>query len=260
MWNCRLARISLCSLKSRLTTALCGGQIMKIQNVAVLVALVSALGCERTDEPVREVRPETPATPPNVIPEPNAATVPTTDSPQANRTAIANAPDLAPGGATNTEPTPPAPGDAKREAEADFKAADGVEIKGEAKLEEIGEGVRVKVRISDATPGVRGIHIHERGDCSDIPGKSMGEHFAPKGHKHGLPGQKERHLGDLGNITVAQDGTGVLDITIPEANLRAADRMSLLDKAVVIHQSEDVGKGPSGNAGTPVACAVIEKS
>jgi Cu-Zn family superoxide dismutase len=234
---------------------------MKIQNVALLVALVgSAAGCERTTEPVRENRSEIPAVPPNVIPEPNAATVPTTDSPQTNGTAITKAPGLVPNaGATNTEPAPAAPGEPKREAEADFKVVDGIELNGEAKLEEFAGGVRLKVKVADAPPGVRGIHIHEKGDCSDIPGKSMGEHFAPTGHKHGLPGQKERHFGDLGNITVAQDGTGTLDITVADANLRADDRLSLLHRAVVIHQSEDVGKGPSGNSGSPVACAVIEK-
>ena len=237
---------------------------MKIRNVALLVALVGASGCDRkTEEPVsetRENRPETPATPPNVIPEPNPATVPSTDSPQANGTALQNAPGLAPNaGATNTEVAPPAPGEPKREAEADFKTVSGVELRGEAKLEEFAQGVRLKVKVEDAKPGVRGIHIHERGDCSDIAGKSMGEHFAPTGKKHGLPGHPERHFGDLGNITVAQDGTGVLDITIAEANLRAEDKLSLLHRAVVIHQSEDVGKGPSGGSGTPVACAVIEK-
>lgn len=233
---------------------------MKIQNVALFVALVSSSACERTDEPVRENRSEIPAVPPNVIPEPNPATVPTTDSPTTNGTAMLKSPGLVPNaGATNTEPVPAAPGDPKREAEGDFKVVDGVELKGEAKLEEFAEGVRLKVKVAKAVPGVRGIHIHERGDCSDIVGKSMGEHFAPTGHKHGLPGQKERHFGDLGNITVAQDGTGILDITVPEANLRGEDRLSLLNKSVVIHQSEDVGKGPSGSSGTPVACAVIEK-
>jgi Cu-Zn family superoxide dismutase len=132
-------------------------------------------------------------------------------------------------------------------------------MNGEVELSEIAKGVRVYVKVTGAPPGRRGIHIHEKGDCSDITGKSMGNHFAPTGHQHGLPGAPERHLGDLGNLTVAQDGTGVLDVVVPNTNLKDDDRLSLLHKALVIHQSEDLGDGPTGRSGAPIACAVLNK-
>jgi Cu/Zn superoxide dismutase len=64
----------------------------------------------------------------------------------------------------------------------------------------VGQGVKITVSVEDAPVGQKGIHIHEKGDCSDIPGKSMGGHFAPLAESHGLPDEARDgiHLGDLG--------------------------------------------------------------
>ena len=153
---------------------------------------------------------------------------------------------------------------AQTEAKAEIRAAEGTKIDGEARFTDNGQGVTIAVKVKDAPVGEKGIHIHEKGDCSDIAGKSMGGHFAPQGDKHGLPGaaQNEIHLGDLGNIPVKDDGTGTLEITVKEANLKEGDPMSLLGKALVIHQDKDKGASeqPSGGSGTPIACGVIKKS
>jgi len=66
-------------------------------------------------------------------------------------------------------------------------------------------------------------------------------------------------MGDLGNLTIAQDGTGVLDVVVPQTNLKPDDRLSLLGKALVIHQSEDLGDGPGGRSGAPIACTVLKQ-
>jgi Cu-Zn family superoxide dismutase len=142
-----------------------------------------------------------------------------------------------------------------------LKAAEGNEIDGEAELQETDAGVRIVAEVEDTTPGMHGIHIHEKGDCSNIKGKSMGEHFAPGAHAHALPTEAPmRHLGDLGNIDVSKDGKGKLEITVQQANLKPGDANSFLGKALVIHQAKDVGqsKQPSGDSGTPIACGVIE--
>jgi Cu-Zn family superoxide dismutase len=146
-----------------------------------------------------------------------------------------------------------------RTAEGKIETVKGVEMDGEVELSELSKGVRVYVKVKGAPPGRRGIHIAEKGDCSDIAHDSMGGHFAPTGHDHGLPGAPDRHLGDLGNLTIAQDGTGVLDVIIPNTNLKDDDRLSLLGKALVIHQSEDIGNGPNGRSGAPIACAVLRE-
>lgn len=161
------------------------------------------------------------------------------------------------------EPQNAKPRPGVRTAEAELKAAEGVEIEGEIEFAETGKGVHIVATVEGAPPGQLGIHIHERGDCSNIKGKSMGGHFAPEGHPHALPSEAgERHLGDLGNIEVGEGGEGRLEISLGKANLNPGDKMSLLGKAIVIHESEDQGTEhqPSGSSGTPIACGVIDRS
>ena len=146
-----------------------------------------------------------------------------------------------------------------REAEADFQSAEGVQLKGEAELKETDAGLLIKVEVKSAPVGLKGIHVHEKGDCSDIRGKSMGGHFTPGTEAHGLPEGQTKHLGDLGNIKIDADGNGKLKIVVAEANLKPGDAYSFLGKAMVIHTAEDVGTGDSGESGDPIACALIEK-
>lgn len=145
-----------------------------------------------------------------------------------------------------------------RKAEATFQSAEGVSLKGRATFVEVPDGVRIEVEVQDAPSGLHGIHIHEKPDCSDIPGKSMGGHFAPDDHAHALPNEPKRHLGDLGNIEIDKQGRGKHEITIAKANLRPGDSHSFVGRALVIHEGRDTGKGESGEAGKPIACALIE--
>src|SRR5690606_31054686 len=86
-------------------------------------------------------------------------------------------------------------------AKAELKAAEGQDIEGNVELFSTADGVRIVAEVEDATPGKHGLHIHERGDCSNIMGESMGGHFAPEKQQHALPAEgSDRHLGDLGNI------------------------------------------------------------
>lgn len=144
-----------------------------------------------------------------------------------------------------------------RTASATLKPAPGVDLSGKGEFSSGPEGVRARVKISDAKPGKHGIHVHEKADCSDIPGKSMGSHFAPDAKQHGLLDSQVRHLGDLGNIEVAADGSGSVDVLVPNATLDSGTN-SYVGRALVIHEKEDVGTGDSGESGTPIACAVIE--
>lgn len=147
--------------------------------------------------------------------------------------------------------------DARKRAEASFVAAPGIKLTGEAKLKEVSGGVQIEVEVENAPAGEKGIHIHQKGDCSDVPGKSMGEHYAVTSPHHGLPTEPEHHLGDLGNIDVGQNGEGNLIIVVPGANLESGVERSFVGKSIVVHESQDVGTDPSGNSGKPIACAVI---
>jgi len=149
--------------------------------------------------------------------------------------------------------------DARKRADATFAAAPGAKLTGDAKLKEVAGGVQIEVELENAPAGEKGIHIHQKGDCSDIPGKSMGEHYAVTSPHHGLPTESEHHLGDLGNIDVGQNGEGNLIIVVPGANLESGQERSFVGKAIVVHEGQDVGTDPAGNSGKPIACAVIRE-
>lgn len=149
------------------------------------------------------------------------------------------------------------------DAKADLKAADGQEVEVEAKFYAVAGGVRVVAEVEDAKPGKHGFHVHEKGDCSDLKGKSMGDHFSPEKHDHALPTEAgTKHLGDLGNVVVDDKGDGKVEITVPGASLEPNDAKTFLGRALVFHMSEDTGKAkqPSGGSGDPIACGVIEKT
>jgi Cu-Zn family superoxide dismutase len=147
-----------------------------------------------------------------------------------------------------------------RQAETKLETTSATELKGTASFEETEDGVTIVLNVDNAKPGKQAVHVHELGDCSDIAGKSMGEHFAPDHQKHALPDQVARHLGDLGNIEIGEDGKGTLEILAPRASLKPDDAYSFLGKALVVHAGQDKGTQPSGDAGTPVACGVIKES
>lgn len=147
--------------------------------------------------------------------------------------------------------------DEDNEAEAKFQSVPNMKIEGDAELDEVADGVKIVIEVEHALPGEKGIHVHQTDNCSDIANKSMGEHFAPTMHKHGLPNAAEHHLGDLGNITIDKDGKGKLEITAVGANLKPGDPLSFIGKSIVIHESNDKGTGASGDAGKPIACAPI---
>jgi Cu-Zn family superoxide dismutase len=146
----------------------------------------------------------------------------------------------------------------------ELEAADGAEVEGEAKFFDDPDGVRVVLEVQGAPAGKRiGAHIHEKGDCSDIEGQSMGAHLAPEGAPHALPEERAagaRHMGDLGNIDVGPDGKGRLEAKVEGATLAKGVEHSVRGRAIVVHGKTDIGEiqQPSGGSGTPIACAVIE--
>ncbi len=148
-------------------------------------------------------------------------------------------------------------------ASANIQSVPGKNIEGHVRLVQ-GDGfVELKADVSGLAPGKHGFHIHEKGDCSNISGGSMGAHFDPKYDPHRLPREgKERHLGDLGNLEVNRNGRTDTVVRIDGATLEEDHDTSILGRAVVIHSGSDRGQTeqPSGASGTPVACAVIERS
>jgi len=160
-----------------------------------------------------------------------------------------------------TSPAPAAaaaPAAAPRRIEVAIEAKSGSKLHGKAVLTETEGGVHVVLSLEGVEAGEHGAHVHEKGDCSAADGASAGGHFNPASKDHGLPGTETRHLGDLGNITIAKDGKGSLDITAPGANLKANDPMSFVGRSIIVHAKKDDGGQPTGNAGGRVGCGVIK--
>ncbi|MFQ5457052.1 MAG: superoxide dismutase family protein [Myxococcota bacterium] len=163
---------------------------------------------------------------------------------------------------------PPAAGDIQEEslppeaaggasARAKIEARSGSGLSGTASFEESDAGVRVVVKVSGASPGEHGVHIHAVGDCSAEDAKSAGGHFNPAGTAHGAPGAGPHHAGDFGNIMIGEDGTGTLEITSSEITLGAGAN-SIAGRAIIVHGgADDLASQPSGAAGPRIGCGVI---
>lgn len=177
---------------------------------------------------------------------------------------------LACGGSTENNPPPatpaaeaapaaaPAAESAGKTVEVSFQPKSGSSLAGKATLTETPEGVKVDLALEGLPPGEHGAHVHEKGDCSAADGSSAGGHFNPASNPHALPTGTPRHLGDLGNITISPDGKGTLDIVAPGANLKEGDPNSFLGKAIIVHEKQDDGGQPTGNAGGRIGCAEIK--
>jgi Cu-Zn family superoxide dismutase len=145
------------------------------------------------------------------------------------------------------------------QAKATIEAKSDSTVTGTATFTELSTGgVRAHVHIEKAPPGTHGLHIHEKGDCSDPKAVSAGGHFNPGGMPHSGPMDMKRHAGDLGNIEIKADGTGDLDITSDLLTVKAGPN-SVVGRSVVFHEkADDFKTQPTGNAGGRFGCGVIQ--
>jgi Cu-Zn family superoxide dismutase len=144
-------------------------------------------------------------------------------------------------------------------AKATLEARSGSTVSGWATFtEQDGGGVKVVVHIEKAPPGTHGLHVHEKGDCSDPEAKSAGGHFNPGAMDHAGPMDEKHHAGDLGNIEVKADGTGHLEIASKMLTVKEGPN-SVVGRAVIFHEkADDLKTQPTGNAGGRLACGVIK--
>lgn len=142
-------------------------------------------------------------------------------------------------------------------AKATLEGQEGSDVTGAVTFYEADGEVKVVARVENVAPGEHGFHVHETGDCSAPDFTSAGGHFAPEGNPHGGPADEARHAGDLGNITVGDDGVGMLELTTDRLTVSPGPH-SVVGKAVILHEDrDDLESQPTGAAGARLACGDI---
>jgi Cu-Zn family superoxide dismutase len=147
-----------------------------------------------------------------------------------------------------------------RVATAVIEAKSGSTLSGTATFTANGDKVTVDIEVKGAPPGEHAVHIHEHPDCSAHDAESAGGHWNPTNKAHGKWGVEPFHLGDIGNMMVAPDGTGRMSLTTDLWTVGTGEMNDVAGHSVMIHEKEDdFVTQPSGNAGGRIGCGAIQR-
>ena len=134
---------------------------------------------------------------------------------------------------------------------------------GTATLTQAPAGVTIALELTGLMPGEHALHLHAVPECKGFSLSSAGEHFNPTNKKHGVKNPEGPHAGDLGNVTVAANGTAKTTLTAPGITLAADAPNSVFAKggtALILHEGhDDLMTDPEGGAGARIGCAAIKK-
>lgn len=145
-----------------------------------------------------------------------------------------------------------------KQAIAALGSASDSSVTGTATFTQNGDTITLVVDIQNVSPGLHAVHIHEKGDCSAPDGKSAGGHWNPTNVAHGKWGEGEFHLGDIGNLTVGEDGMGRIELTTDLWEMGTGSDIDIVGKGFIIHAgADDFTSQPSGAAGARIGCGVI---
>lgn len=126
---------------------------------------------------------------------------------------------------------------------ADISAIDGSDLIGIATFTETDEGIHVNIQVQHATPGLHAAHLHTGSGCDDA-----GPHWHPIGVATGTvgvpvaeatPDKLPIGVGEIGNISVGEDGTGLLEFTTPFWSVGGDPSTDILGKLILIHETGD---------------------
>jgi Cu-Zn family superoxide dismutase len=160
------------------------------------------------------------------------------------------------------------PGALFGKAHANITGANG--LTGTADFYEIANGnnghmVQVVLSIQNAPPGLHGVHLHAVGKCEGPAYTSAGGHFDPGPAGDPNPDTNHPfHMGDLPNVTVGPNGTGMFNVYTTRVTMGGPTGMFDADgTAIIIHANLDPGiGGPAGSGisgGPRLACGVLER-
>jgi Cu-Zn family superoxide dismutase len=135
-------------------------------------------------------------------------------------------------------------------------------IIGQAYLTQSAEGLKLRVQAAGLSPGLHGIHFHEKGSCVGPDFSSAGAHFNPFGKQHGFANPHGYHSGDLPNLMVNSQGKVSVEMVSKNLTLQPDQPGSILKAgglSLIIHEQEDdMRTDPSGNSGKRIACGVVK--
>ena len=116
-------------------------------------------------------------------------------------------------------------------------------LTGTATFTEMDGMVQVVIEIQNATPGLHALHLHIGSSCDDT-----GPHWHPMGIPAGTPGipivqatldTPPIGVGEVGNIAVGEDGTGILEFKTPFWSLGGDPNTDILGKLILVHETGD---------------------
>lgn len=139
------------------------------------------------------------------------------------------------------------------------------EIQGEVVITNCKQGVMLKAIFTKLPPGPHGFHIHKAGDLRGEGCMGLCEHYDLGRHVHGAgpTSKKERHTGDLGNISMPSKKSRVRK----SYYVKGPSVADLLGRSLIVHEGEDdLGQGDhddsktTGHSGKRMGCAIIGRS
>jgi Cu-Zn family superoxide dismutase len=154
----------------------------------------------------------------------------------------------------NTEQAVPA----QELATADLSDSDGNKL-GIVTLFRADSTASLEVDLQGIEPGTKAFHLHSVGACEGPDFTSAGGHLNPEGKAHGKLSDGGKHLGDLPNLDISDDGSVRVTIKIEGAAGEIVNAIQDEDgTAVMVHAGPDDYKSdPAGAAGPRIACGVL---
>ena len=136
------------------------------------------------------------------------------------------------------------------------------DVEGLVEFEQINAGIcKIRYKLRNVPEGKHGFHVYEKADFSKGC-NSAGDHFNPFWKLHGGPKDKNRHVGDLGNIESNKNRIAQGEMT--DRVIKLYGKSSVIGRSIMVHDHEDdLGRGwypatyVTGNAGGRLACGEI---
>jgi Cu/Zn superoxide dismutase len=139
------------------------------------------------------------------------------------------------------------------------------EIQGEVVLSDRKQGVYLVAVFTKLPLGPHGFHIHKAGDLRGEGCMGLCEHYDIGHHCHGAgpTSKKERHTGDLGNITIRKGARRIRKTYY----IKGTSVKDLVGRSIIVHEGEDdLGQGGfedskiTGHSGKRMGCAIIGRA